>query len=60
LLGRKVSIRYRTKGDPAHPFSEAIGLVQSVSDTDVVTIVGRRGKVIEVPIGAFIAGKVWS
>lgn len=53
LLGRKVSIRYRLHGDPEHPFSEAIGVVMSVADSDQgeqITILTRRGH--EVVVGA--------
>jgi hypothetical protein len=53
LLGRKVSIRYRLHGDPDHSFSEAIGVVMSVADSDrgeQITIVTRRGA--EVVVGA--------
>ena len=53
LLGKKVSIRYRLHGDPDHPFSEAIGVVMSVADSDRgerITIVTRRGA--EVVVGA--------
>ena len=53
LLGRKVSIRYRLHGDPEHPFSEAIGVVMSVADSDQgeqIKILTRRGD--EVVVGA--------
>ena len=44
-LGRKVSVRYRLHGDPEHPFSEAVGVVASVTadgDTEIVTLIDRR------------------
>jgi len=53
LLGRKVSIRYRLHGDPEHPFSEAIGVVMYVADSDQgeqITIITRRGD--ELVVGA--------
>jgi hypothetical protein len=47
FLGRKVSMRLRHHGDPEHPFTEAIGVVQSVrTDADGaarLVIVDRRG-----------------
>lgn len=62
-LGRKVSIRYRIHDDAAHPFSEAIGMIQSV-DTDadgdeVMEIVNRRGEVSTVPIKDIEAAKLF-
>ena len=60
-LGRKVSIRFRVHGDTAHPFSEAIGMIQKVTQddagVDVVEIVNRRGSVSRVPVGDIVAGK---
>ena len=63
-LGRKVSLRYRLHGDPSHPFSEAIGLVQSVGAGEDgvvrVTIVNRRGEVTSVVTSDVLAAKVFS
>ena len=62
LLGRKVSIRYALTGDPAHPFSEAVGVVAAVRGTPVapvVTILKRDGTSIEVAAAAVLAGKVF-
>ena len=45
-LGRKVSLRFKVHDDPAHPHSEAIGMVSSVEDdgpSALVTVVNRRG-----------------
>jgi len=60
-LGRKVSIRFRLHTDPAHPFSEAVGMIQSVTSDaegiDSVTIVNRRGEVSSVPVNDIVAGK---
>lgn len=58
LLGRKVSVRFRVHDDPAHPFSEAIGMVQKVTDGHV-EIVNRRGEVARFALEDFVAGKVW-
>ncbi|HYI43965.1 MAG TPA: hypothetical protein VE174_00690 [Actinomycetota bacterium] len=47
--------------DPAHPFSEAVGMIQSVTSDaegiDSVTIVNRRGEVSSVPVNDIVAGK---
>ena len=60
-LGRKVSIRYRLHDDPAHSFSEAIGMIQSVTSdpqgVESVAIVNRRGEVSTVPVNDIVAGK---
>ncbi|MDP9225920.1 MAG: hypothetical protein M3P18_19190 [Actinomycetota bacterium] len=62
-LGRKVSIRYRYRGDPAHPFSEAIGVVASVahdtSGSETVTIITRRGSSISIPTADVVAAKLF-
>ena len=62
LLGRKVSIRYRLHGDPQHPFSEAIGVVMSVADSDQgeqITIVTRRGDEVVVGVQDVLAQKTF-
>ncbi len=63
LLGRKVSIRYRLH-DGDHAFSEAIGVVQSVTppgeDAARVTVVNRRGEARSVPIEDIVTTKVFS
>jgi hypothetical protein len=62
LLGRKVSVRYRLHDDPVHPFSEAVGVVSSVSTEDghdVVKIVHRKGTVIAIPAPDVLAIKVF-
>jgi hypothetical protein len=61
-LGRKVSVRYRLHGDPEHPFSEAIGVVASVTSvdgTDTITIVNRRGVTTEIRAPDLLAAKVF-
>ena len=61
LLGRKISIRYALAGDPQHPFSEAIGVISGVSETDdpVITVLGREGKTIDVRSSEVLQGKVF-
>ena len=61
LLGRKISIRYALAGDPEHPFSEAIGVISSVSEGDqpTITILGRDGKMVEVDAPSVLQGKVF-
>ena len=60
-LGRRVSLRYRLHDDPEHPFSEALGSVQSVtSDKErvVVTLVDKRGKTFDIALEDIEAAKV--
>jgi hypothetical protein len=61
LLGTKVSIRYRLHGDESHPFSEAIGMVQSVAlDNDgnaILTVVNRRGEASSMALDDILAAK---
>ena len=61
LLGRKISIRYALAGDPGHPFSEAIGVISGVSETDdpMITILGRTGEAVQVRGSDVLAGKVF-
>jgi hypothetical protein len=61
LLGRKISIRYALAGDPEHPFSEAIGVISSVSERDqpTITILGRDGKTREIAASSVLQGKVF-
>jgi hypothetical protein len=61
-LGRKVSVRYRIHGDPEHPFSEAVGVVASVTgsgDHEVVTLIDKRGASIAIPAPDLLAVKVF-
>ena len=62
-LGRKVSLRYRLRDDPAHPFSEAIGLVQAVeadeSDTLSLKIVDRKGGIKQIAVDDVLAAKIF-
>jgi hypothetical protein len=61
LLGTKVSLRYRLQGDESHPFSEAIGMVQSVDRDDdgnsVLTVVNRRGEASSMALDDILAAK---
>ena len=62
LIGRKVSIRYALRGDPEHPFSEAIGMVASVEDADegsTIVIFTKRGKRLAIRAGDVLAAKVF-
>jgi hypothetical protein len=61
LLGTKVSLRYRLHGDESHPFSEAIGMVQSVDRDDdgnsILTVVNRRGEASSMALDDILAAK---
>jgi hypothetical protein len=61
-LGRKVSVRYRLHGDQRCPFSEAIGVVSSVTSEEgieTVTIINRRGVAVAIPAPDLVAVKVF-
>jgi len=51
-LGEKLSILYRIEGDPEHPFSEVVGLLQRVDVDDggrrVLHVCRRNGSVVAV------------
>lgn len=51
-LGEKLSILFRIAGDPDHPFSEAVGLLQRVAanaaGVRVLHVCRRDGSVVEV------------
>ena len=60
-LGRRVTLRYRLRDDSEHPFSEALGTVQSVSSDErdvVVSLVDKRGEVRAVRLNDIEAAKV--
>jgi hypothetical protein len=62
LLGRKVSIRFVLRGDPDHPFSEAVGVVQAVRATDKtqsIEILKRSGEVVSVEARDVLNAKVF-
>jgi hypothetical protein len=51
-LGAKVSLLFRIEGDPEHPFSEVVGLLQRI-DTDPggarrLAVLRRNGELVEV------------
>lgn len=63
-LGRKASVRLRNPGDPAHPFTEAIGVVKAVvtdeaSGEAIVTVVTRRGQERAAPVADVLAAKLF-
>ena len=62
-LGRKISIRFRLDDDSGYPFSEAVGVVQSVTGSeegkDLLSIRKRRGEVVSVPVASILAVKVF-
>ena len=62
-LGRKISIRYKLHDDPAHGFSEAIGVVQSVRPNEAgvseIGILTRRGETKYVPVDDVLAAKLF-
>jgi ribosome maturation factor RimP len=61
-LGRKVSLRYRLSESSDTPFSEAIGVVASVDETDsgpVVAILNKSGDTKVVPLADIEAAKVF-
>ena len=62
-LGRKTSMRLRLTDDPAHPFTEAIGVVQAVrtdeSGAEAIVIVNRRGEQREVRPADVLAAKIF-
>lgn len=61
LLGRKISIRYALKGNPEHPFSEAIGVISAVTQgaDPTISIMGRDGHTTEVGSSSVLQGKVF-
>ena len=63
LLGRKISIRYKLHDDPAHGFSEAIGVVQSVrpnaEGVAEIGILTRHGQTKHVPVRDVLVAKLF-
>ncbi|MQA99995.1 MAG: hypothetical protein GEU78_06835 [Actinobacteria bacterium] len=62
LLGRKVSVRYALRGDPEHPFSEAIGMLGSVEGEGkdaAITIFTKRGESVRMRAADVLAAKVF-
>ena len=63
LLGRKVSIRFRLHDDPEHPFSEAVGVVMSVVDSErgeQIKILTRRSDEVVVAAEDVLAQKTFA
>ncbi|MGH2694834.1 MAG: hypothetical protein ACRDJJ_08465 [Actinomycetota bacterium] len=62
-LGRKISLRFALRGDPEHPFSEAIGVLKSVSEGDSgaqsLQIITRRGDTVTVAASDVLAAKIF-
>ena len=62
-LGRKASMRLRNRDDPHHPFTEAVGVIQSVTEDDAgktsVTVVSRRGEMRSAAIDDVLAAKIF-
>lgn len=58
-LGQKVSILFRIDGDPQHPFSEVVGIVQRISEENrVYHVVKRDGTLVEVPAADVVKLKI--
>ena len=48
-LGRRVTLRYRLRDESEHPFSEALGTLQSVTPGEggvQISLVNRRGELL--------------
>ena len=62
-LGRKTSLRLRLAGDPQHPFTEAVGVVQAVRTDDagaeIIVVVNRRGEEREARLADILAAKIF-
>jgi hypothetical protein len=62
-LGRKASMRLKNPSDRNLPFTEAVGVIQSVELDDdgkpVVTVVSRRGQTRSAPVSDVLAAKIW-
>ena len=61
-LGRKVSLRYRLRGDPDYPFSETIGVLAAVDEAEGeprLTVLKRRGEQVVVAARDIEAAKIF-
>ncbi len=61
-LGRKVSLRYRLRGDPEYSFSEAIGVLVAVEESEGdarLKILKRRGEQVVVAARDVEAAKIF-
>ena len=53
-----MSLRYRLHEDPEHPFSEAIGVVMSVDESNI-QVMNKRGETVSIPIVDIEASKLF-
>jgi hypothetical protein len=62
-IGRKASLRLRNAGDPAHPFTEAVGVVQSVEPEEDgayrLKLLTRRGDARTPRLDDILAAKIF-
>jgi hypothetical protein len=62
-IGRKASMRLRNPGDPTHPFTEAVGVVQSVERYEDgafrLKLITRRGEARWAAIVDILAAKIF-
>lgn len=60
-LGSRISLLFKITGDPSHPFSEAVGVLQRVErrgDKTTYSILRRSGEAVEVPDEAIVKFKL--
>ena len=61
-LGEKVTMRLRNPGDAAHPVTEAVGVLRSLSPDEagdpVVTVLTRRGETRGGRVADILAAKL--
>ena len=60
-LGQKVSAYFRVRGDPEHPFSEVVGLLQGIDRSSggvVYRIARRSGEVVEIDVADIVKLKM--
>jgi hypothetical protein len=62
-LGLKASLRLKNPDDPTYPFTEAVGVIQSVGPDDSgrerITLVTRRGEVRIASVADILAAKIF-
>ena len=61
-LVRRFSLRFRLHDDPAHPFSEAVGVLMSVTHDErgeVLSFVHRSGKTFTIHSADVLAAKLF-
>ena len=62
LIGRRVSLRYALRGDPDHPFSEAIGVIGSVEGDGPgasITLFTKKGERLTLRAADVLAAKAF-